>query len=237
MEKKSSYSNGVIKRINEDNYNIEHLCSTKPGASGCPIINLNNNRVIGIHKGADIKNWNVGTFIKDPIIKFYEEIKKKENKINKEEKEKELNNSKKESNNTNEKENNKIDNDDKKEINNDHEIENKIDYCILPEDYPNYDLSFKVIVIGNKGKIFYIYIFKYIGTGKGCLALRAIKHKFENNYLATVGFEFLSFNIKIKNKVIKLQIWDTCVQEIYPSLISNFYRNSSLAFLVYSIDE
>ena len=79
--KKASYSNGVIKRINEDNYNIEHLCSTKPGASGCPIINLNNNRVMGIHKGADIKNWNVGTFIKDPIIKFYEEIKKKENKI------------------------------------------------------------------------------------------------------------------------------------------------------------
>ena len=155
--KKASYSNGVIKRINEDNYNIEHLCSTKPGASGCPIINLNNNRVMGIHKGAKIKNWNVGTFIKDPIIKFYEEIKKKENKINKEEKEKELNNSKKESNNTNEKENNKIDNDDKKEINNDHKIENKIDYCILPEDYPNYDLSFKVIVIGNKGKIFYIY--------------------------------------------------------------------------------
>jgi len=69
------------------------------------------------------------------------------------------------------------------------------------------------------------------------LALRATKHKFENIYLATVGFEFFSFNIKIKNKVIKLQIWDTCGQEIYPSLISSFYKNSSLAFLVYSIDE
>ena len=69
------------------------------------------------------------------------------------------------------------------------------------------------------------------------MALRAINHKFENNYIATVGFEFLSFNIKIKNKVIKLQIWDTCGQEIYRSLITNFYRNSSLAVLVYSIDE
>jgi len=26
------------------------------------------------------------------------------------------------------------------------------DYEILPEDYPNYDLSFKLIVIGNSGK-------------------------------------------------------------------------------------
>ena len=42
--------------------------------------------------------------------------------------------------------------------------------------------------------------------------------------------------MKINDKVIKLQIWDTCGQEIYKSLISNFYRNSSLAVLVYAID-
>ena len=35
---------------------------------------------------------------------------------------------------------------------------------------------------------------------------------------------------------VKLQIWDTCGQEIYKSLISNFYRNSSLAVLIYAID-
>ena len=44
-------------------------------------------------------------------------------------------------------------------------------------------------------------------------------------------------NIKLDEKVIKLQIWDTCGQEIYKSLISNFYRNSSLAIIVYSITE
>ena len=43
-------------------------------------------------------------------------------------------------------------------------------------------------------------------------------------------------NIKLGDKVIKLQIWDTCGQEIYRSLISNFYRNSSLAIMVYSIN-
>ena len=73
--------------------------------------------------------------------------------------------------------------------------------------------------------------------GKSCLSLQATKHTFENNYLATVGFEFFAFNIKIKNTVIKLQIWDTCGQEIYRSLVSNFYRNSSLAIIVYSIEE
>ena len=63
--KKGSFSYGVIKNISEDKYNIEHLCPSKPGSLGCPIINLNNNKVIGIHKGANIKNRNVGKFIKE----------------------------------------------------------------------------------------------------------------------------------------------------------------------------
>ena len=67
--------------------------------------------------------------------------------------------------------------------------------------------------------------------------MQATKKKFENNYLATVGFEFFLFNIKFNEKVIKLQIWDTCGQEVYRSLITNFYKNSSLAIIVYSIDE
>ena len=87
------------------------------------------------------------------------------------------------------------------------------------------DLSFKIIVIGNSG------------VGKSCLSVKATKNVFENNYLATVGFEFFSFNVRVDDSVIKLQIWDTCGQEIYRSLITNFYRNSSLAFIVYAVDE
>jgi GTPase SAR1 family protein len=41
----------------------------------------------------------------------------------------------------------------------------------------------------------------------------------------------------MNGKVIKLQIWDTCGQEIYRSLVTNFYRNSSLAIIVYAINE
>ncbi len=94
----------------------------------------------------------------------------------------------------------------------------------LPEDYPQYDLSFKLIFIGDSG------------VGKSCLTTKAVKNNFEEYYQATVGFEFLTFNMRVNDKVIKLQIWDTCGQEIYKSLISNFYRNSSLAVVIYAID-
>jgi small GTP-binding protein len=100
-----------------------------------------------------------------------------------------------------------------------------LSYQILPDDFTQYDLSFKLIVIGDSG------------VGKSCLTLKGTKNVFESNYNATVGFEFFSFNIKVNDKVIKLQIWDTCGQEIYRSLITNFYRNSSLAIMVYAIDK
>ena len=95
---------------------------------------------------------------------------------------------------------------------------------VLPEDYIQYDLSFKMIVIGDAG------------VGKSCLTAKASKGVFEEAYSATVGFEFLVFNVKLNDKVIKLQIWDTCGQELYRSLISSFYRNASLAMMVYAID-
>ena len=97
-------------------------------------------------------------------------------------------------------------------------------YEILPDDYTQYDLSFKIIVIGDSG------------VGKSCLTNKATKNIFEESYNATVGFEFFSFNIKMNDKIIKLQIWDTCGQELYRSLITNFYRNSSLAIMVYAIN-
>ena len=111
-------------------------------------------------------------------------------------------------------------------VNRDNKENNNLDfkYEILPEDQTNFDLSFKIIVIGDSG------------VGKSCLTNNAVKNIFDDAYNATVGFEFFTFNVKINGKIIKLQIWDTCGQELYRSLITNFYRNSSLAIMVYAIN-
>lgn len=111
---------------------------------------------------------------------------------------------------------------------------NDIKIEILPDDYQHYDKLFKVIVIGNSGILLFIFI---KGVGKSCLSFKASKNIFMNNYLATVGFEFFNFNAKIEDKIIKLHIWDTCGQENYRSLVTQFYRDTSLAIIVYAIDE
>ena len=52
----SNYWMGIFKLLEEDDFTISHLCQSDPGSSGCPIIKINNNRLIGIHKGAHSKN-------------------------------------------------------------------------------------------------------------------------------------------------------------------------------------
>ena len=82
-----SVSYGILKGINlEKNCNFWHLCSTDKGSSGSPILNILNNKVIGIHIGADNKfNYNKATFLNYPLKDFITQ------KINKEKSLKEFN--------------------------------------------------------------------------------------------------------------------------------------------------
>ena len=73
-DKEADFSNGDIKSL--DNYTIYHTCNTIKGSSGSPIINILNNKVIGIHRGSKgVFNYNLGTLIKMPIEDF--NLKKK----------------------------------------------------------------------------------------------------------------------------------------------------------------
>ena len=73
---KASVSYGILKNI--DNYDIYHFCSTYYGSSGSPIMNLKNNKVIGIHKeGSSHFNFNKGTFLKEPFNDFIDFISNK----------------------------------------------------------------------------------------------------------------------------------------------------------------
>ena len=86
-------------------------------------------------------------------------------------------------------------------------------------------ISFKIIIVGESG------------VGKSSLLKRAVKGKFNEIYQATIGFEFLLLHFKVNELKFKLQIWDTCGQEMYRSLVQGFYRNTSLALIVYDVSD
>ena len=69
----ASVSYGLINDINQNNNEIQHFCITSKGSSGSPIILIESNKVIGVHKGfsRECTNYNLGIFLKLPINLFF----------------------------------------------------------------------------------------------------------------------------------------------------------------------
>ena len=90
-------------------------------------------------------------------------------------------------------------------------------------DNNNYDLIFKLVLIGDSG------------VGKTNILSRYINNEFSYSSKSTVGVEFGSKIIKTNDKIIKIQIWDTAGQERYKSITSAYYKGAKGAFVVYDI--
>ena len=83
-EEEVSVSFGILKNKDKINdYTFEHFCSTNKGSSGSPILNIRNNKIIGIHKEAlKNNNYNRGTYLNYPIQEYINKYIYKYNKIN-----------------------------------------------------------------------------------------------------------------------------------------------------------
>ena len=89
----------------------------------------------------------------------------------------------------------------------------------------NPEYCFKAVVSGNSG------------VGKTSIVRYEIHDQFEPDNKATLVFDHFSKNYKICDKVIRIQIWDTCGNETYEEIMKNFYRSALCIFLVFSLDD
>ena len=87
-----SVSYGIFEHIYEDKKNFfRHKCTTYEGSSGSPILNENNNKVIGIHlKNGKDKKGNKGSFMNNVIKELIQYYKDKKNKIEEKEEKKSI---------------------------------------------------------------------------------------------------------------------------------------------------
>ncbi|KAL4362931.1 hypothetical protein GQ457_04G030460 [Hibiscus cannabinus] len=85
------------------------------------------------------------------------------------------------------------------------------------------DYVYKVVVIGDSA------------VGKTQILSRFTKNEFCFDSKSTIGVEFQTRTVTIKNKLVKAQIWDTAGQERYRAVTSAYYRGALGAMLVYDI--
>ena len=111
------------------------------------------------------------------------------------------------------------------EYNNVNQIDKLRHEIITDKTMTYHDSLFKFIIIGDTG------------IGKSCVLKRLVENEFKEDHDVTVGVEFGSYLIKVEDKTLKLQIWDTAGQESFRSITKIFYRGAHAAILGYSINK
>lgn len=86
-----------------------------------------------------------------------------------------------------------------------------------------YDIIMKILLLGESA------------VGKSNLLLRYSRDEFKIDMRSTIGVEFQSKYLKLKDLNIKAQIWDTAGMERYRSITSAYYRGAKGVIIVYDI--
>jgi Ras-related protein Rab-2A len=68
----------------------------------------------------------------------------------------------------------------------------------------NYNYLFKFILVGDTCNLLF-----ESDVGKSNMLIQYTQKKFRGEHQITIGCEFMAKNINIKNKNIRIQIWDT----------------------------
>ena len=92
-----------------------------------------------------------------------------------------------------------------------------------PKEDTNNSNVFKILTIGDGG------------VGKTSILRRYVENKFLKHHLSTIGIDYLSKTIKIKEQEIKLKIWDTAGQERYRNITSHIYKDADGIILVFDV--
>ena len=87
------------------------------------------------------------------------------------------------------------------------------------------DYTIKYIIVGNA----------YVG--KSNIIYRFVENKFSENYKATINLDFSYKNMKINDKIFRIQLWDTAGQEEFQSISRGYYKSGACALVVYDITD
>ena len=83
--------------------------------------------------------------------------------------------------------------------------------------------NYKIVIIGDQH------------VGKASILSRYKYELIETAYAPTVGIDFLTKNVFLEDKTVKLIMWDTAGQERFKSLIPSYLKNANCIILTYDI--
>jgi len=104
---------------------------------------------------------------------------------------------------------------------------------------PRHDQVMSNLATGSSGEVkFKIGLVGETGVGKSCLLLRFCDNEFfteDDKY--SIGVDYKYKSVEVKDKHVKLQIYDTAGQERFRTVTASFYRGAHGILLVYDLTE
>mmetsp|Transcript_29992 Transcript_29992/g.42804 ORF Transcript_29992/g.42804 Transcript_29992/m.42804 type:complete len:518 (+) Transcript_29992:43-1596(+) len=91
---------------------------------------------------------------------------------------------------------------------------------------PAYDFLLKIVVAGERG------------SGKSKFVLRWADDEYDDTYLWTIGVDFRIRTLKIRNSLIKVQLWDYCTgPERFRTISRSFYRGARIILIMADVTD
>jgi len=87
----------------------------------------------------------------------------------------------------------------------------------------NSEITLKLLIVGGSG------------VGKTNFLNMFLNNKFNQNYFSSTGIDLQKKIMNIKNKKVRIQIWDTAGQEKYKSITKNLFLKVMGALVLYDI--
>ena len=85
------------------------------------------------------------------------------------------------------------------------------------------DMLMKTLMIGDSG------------VGKSAFLRRFADDTFTCSYIATIGVDFKTKIVGFKEKILKLQTWDTAGPERFRTITSAYYRGAGGIFVMFDV--
>ena len=74
------------------------------------------------------------------------------------------------------------------------------------------------------------------GVGKTTICFQIVSNKFKQTS-PTISLDLAHYQVKVNDKIIQIQLWDTCGNDEFAMRTPNLFNNTFLAILVYAIND
>lgn len=95
------------------------------------------------------------------------------------------------------------------------------------------NIEAKIVILGeqNVGKTSFVVVFN---PDSGEESANKTSSKLER-VTSTIGASFVTCRVKVKDKLVRMQVWDTAGQERFKSMAPLYYRKANAAVIMYDV--